>query len=247
MKKILLVLILPAFILAQADQTRSITELKQQIKNKIDLQDDMIAAQDNLLMQTANEKKSPGVAILYSLLLPGMGELYADGYGSGMYFTIADALAWGALAGMNIYGNWKEDSYRSFAVSQGGANLEGKDDKYFADLGNYPDIYEYNNEQKLNRNFEEMYDVETHYWKWESTEERREYRNLWSSSETAFNNVRFAVGALIVNRIVSAINAVRLVSAYNKRVDEISWNLSVGMSNHQNLPTSLNLNFTTRF
>ena len=34
-------------------------------------------------------KKNLGLAILYSLLLPGMGELYTDAYSSGKYFTIA--------------------------------------------------------------------------------------------------------------------------------------------------------------
>ena len=246
MKKLLVILILPIFVLAQSENTSSLIELKSQITSQIH-NDESMDTQENILDQAAMHKKSPGLAILYSLMLPGMGELYAGGYNSGIYFTIADAVAWSTLAGMKIYGNWKEDNYRSFAVSQGGATLDGKDDDYFANIGIYSDIYQYNNDQMLNRNYDEIYDVETHYWKWDSQAERKEYRNMWTSSENAYNNVRFAVGALIVNRIVSAINAVRLVSAYNKRIDEQSWNVSVGMTNPESQPTTLNLNFTTRF
>jgi hypothetical protein len=35
-------------------------------------------------------KKSAGLAALYSLVLPGMGELYAEGFSSGKYFLLAE-------------------------------------------------------------------------------------------------------------------------------------------------------------
>jgi hypothetical protein len=53
---------------------------------------------------------------------------------------------------------------------------------------------------------------------------------------------------MILNRVVSAINAARLVGAYNNRIDEeLSWNVSVGLKQTANLPTSLNLSFQTAF
>lgn len=241
MKKILFLLLVPSFLFAQFQQTKSIAELKSQIKL------DEVSNQNLVQMHNGMEKKSPGLAIIYSLLLPGMGELYAGNYSSGMYFTIADAVFWGGVAGFNIYGNWQESNYRSFAESKGNADLTGKDEDYFSNLGLYVDIYEYNRTQELNRNFDEIYDVETHHWDWKSNDRRSEYRSMWTSSESAFNNIRFAVGALIVNRIVSAINAVRLVSAYNNKVEDMQWNVSVGMTNYPNLPSSLNLNFSASF
>ena len=99
-----------------------------------------------------------------------------------------------------------------------------------------------------NRNFEEMYDTKTYYWKWQSSADRKTYRNIRTSSEQTFNDLRFVVGAMILNRIASAINAVRLVSSYNHNLqDELSWNISVGLQNNINLPTSLKLNFQTSF
>ena len=194
------------------------------------------------------EKKSPGLAILYSLLLPGMGELYAGNYSTGKYFTIADGVIWGFFTGITIYGNNKEDDYRSFAQAYGGVNLSGKDDQYFADISLYENIDEFNTEKELNRDFSEVYNLDTHYWEWNSTTQRREYRELWRSSETAKNNVRFAVGALVLNRIVSAIFAVRSVSAYNKKQsNEVSWNVNFGLQQNPTLPTSLVMNFSKRF
>ena len=133
----------------------------------------------------------------------------------GKYFTIADGAFWGVFAGISMYGKNKEDDYRSFAKSFGSVKTNGKDAEYFANIGVYENIEDYNKERELNRKFNEVYDEETHFWGWEDNR-RKEYRNLWTSSENAKNNVRFAVGALILNRIVSAIFAVRSVSAYNK-------------------------------
>lgn len=191
-------------------------------------------------------KKNTGLAIIYSLLLPGMGELYADGYSSGKYFTIAEGTLWGVFIGMNTYANWQRDRYKAYAVTNAGITNEGKNADFYATIADYTSVGEYNDAQALNRNFEAMYNVETQYWSWPSTEQRRTYRGMWTSSEQTFNDIRFVVGGLILNRIVSAINAVRLVAAYNKNVDaDLSWNVSVGLSNSENLPTSLVFNFQT--
>jgi hypothetical protein len=202
-------------------------------------------APKNIIQNQNFEKKSAGLAILYSLLLPGMGELYAGNYSSGQYFTIADGVIWSTLAGISVYGNSKEKDYRAFAQSFGGANLNNKDDEYFANIGIYENIDQYNREKELNRQFDEVYNVESHYWSWDGTDERREYRNLWSSSESAKNNLRFAVGALVLNRIVSAIFAVRAVSAYNDRQsNQLSWNMRFNLEQTPNMQSRIVLNFS---
>jgi hypothetical protein len=193
------------------------------------------------------KKKNTGLAIIYSLLLPGMGELYAESYSSGKYFTIAEGALWGVYIGMNTYANWQRDKYKSFAASNGGVNTAGKNADYFANISLYENIDAYNNAQALQGNFAAMYNAPQYYWSW-SGNDRKSFRSLWSSSEEAFNNLRFVVGALIINRIASAINAVRLVSAYNKRQStELGWNFSVGVLNRVNMPPGVSFNFQTSF
>jgi hypothetical protein len=193
-------------------------------------------------------KKSAGLAILYSLLLPGMGELYADGYASGKYFTIAEGVLWGTYIGMSVYASNQEDNYKAYATSNASINTSGKNDDYYSTISQFENIDEYNDQKALERNFNQMYNTETFFWKWQSTEDRRTYRSMWSSSEQTNNDLRFVVGAMILNRVVSAINAARLVGAYNNRIDEeLSWNVSVGLKQTANLPTSLNLSFQITF
>jgi hypothetical protein len=242
----LIFLLSSAIVFSQTETTKSIQELKNSVKDSETNYDASIASINSF---ESYEKKSVGLGIIYSLLLPGMGELYADSYSSGKYFTIADGVLWGTLIGMSAYSNWQEDNYKAYAASTGGViNDSNKDEDFYANIGDYTSVYTYNDQKALERNFDEMYDEEAYFWKWNSTDERRAYRDMWNSSETATNNIRFVVGGLILNRIVSAINAARLVSSYNNRLEEeVSWNFSVGFMSQPNLPTSLSLNIQRSF
>ena len=246
MKKFwLILLILATAVFAQQRKTLSTLDLEQEFKNPINSPGISVNQKS---FEIPAEKKSPGLAILYSFLLPGMGELYANNYNSGKYFTIAEGIFWGTYIGMNVYANARENDYKAFAETYGSANISEKDADYFATIGQYDNIEIYNDEKALERNFDEMYDTEIYYWKWQNTEDRKTYRNIRTSSEQTFNDLRFVVGAMILNRIASAINAVRLVASYNSSLsEEMGWNLSVEMRNNINLPTSLNLNFQTSF
>ncbi len=193
-------------------------------------------------------KKNGFLAALYSIVLPGMGELYAGDYSSGKYFTIAEGALWGAYAGFNLYGQNQKDNYEAFAAAQGGVAVEGKDDQYWADISGYLNIERFNREKLLNRDFNGVYDPATHFWDWKTDAVRKEYRNMWRSSEQAFNNVRFVVWGMLINRVISAINAVRIVAKHNKKIKEkVSWNISAGAFREPNLPEGMRLNFQLKF
>jgi hypothetical protein len=192
-------------------------------------------------------KKKVGLAIIYSLLLPGMGELYAGNYTTGKYFTIAEGALWGTFIGMESYGTWQRNRYRSFAVSNGGINAAGKNDDYYSNISLYLNINDYNDDMARQGQFNNMYNTQQNYWNW-TAQDRKTYRAMWTSSESSFNDVRFVVGAMVLNRIISAINAVRLTVAYNKnQTQAIGWNVTTGVSEQANLPTSLVINFQTTF
>ncbi len=239
MKRILLLLLLPSLMFAQSLHSDFVLNQKEFIKQS------KFPKENNLTLK----KKKTGLAILYSLLLPGMGELYAGDYSTGKYFTIAEGAFVSALVGFNVYGKWQENNYKEFAASFGSANINGKDDKYFADLANYLNIDQYNKIKELDRKFDETYDPNTHYWKWKDQTQRKEYRTMWLASERAYNNIQFAVGAMILNRVASAINAVRLVVRHNKNLEskDLSWNIYFGTKAITPASTSLTVNFVSTF
>lgn len=197
----------------------------------------------NITFQNQDKaKKKPILAILYSAILPGMGELYAGDYSSGQYFTGVEAALWSIYIGMQMYGDHKKDNYRAYASAVGGVNLIGKDNDFFANIGNYTDIYQYNDDKAFNYQFKEMYDENEYYWKWKSEKERKEYRSMWLSSQNAYNNVRFVVGGMLLNRLVSIINAIRITAAYNRSLnEESSLLINFGISTFPSLQANINL------
>lgn len=245
MKNILiLLLILSAQIFSQVEE-QSFYSFKQQAISEISKINDI---DQQITLDDVKQKKSPGLAIIYSLLLPGMGELYADAYDSGVYFTVADGVLWGTYIGMNVYGNWQKDRYISYAQTNADITTENKDDDYYATISEYLSIDQYNDQKAFERNFDEMYNTEQYFWKWNTSEERKTYRNMWVSSEQTFNDVRFVVWGLLLNRVISAINAVRLVSRYNNNLShEVSWNVSLGVQSYHDNTSSYNINFITSF
>jgi hypothetical protein len=245
MKNILILLIISSAQIFSQSEDQSFYSFKQQAISEIS---QIKAKEQPVATDDVRKKKSTGLAIVYSMLLPGMGELYADAYDSGVYFTIADGVLWGTYIGFNAYANWQKDRYTSFAQTNAGVTTAGKDDIYYATIGEYLDIGEYNDEKAFERNFSEMYNDEKFFWKWNSSADRKSYRSMWVSSEQTFNDVRFVVGALLLNRVISAINAVRLVSKYNNNLSqEVGWNVSLGVQSYPDNTSSYNINFITSF
>lgn len=243
---IILITISSSISLSQEKNLSSVYELRAKIISESSSYVDLTYG--NILPIESKSKKNPGLAIIYSLLLPGMGELYADNYSSGKYFTIAEGALWATFIGMNVYGNWQENRYKTYAQTYAGINPEGKDEDFYATIGLYTSIETYNNEKALERRYDEMLSEQKFFWKWNSTEQRKTYRSMWTSSEQTFNDVRFVVGAMLVNRLISAINAVRLVSSYNSELEkEVSWNVSLGFDRNTLNQEVYKINFQTSF
>jgi hypothetical protein len=180
------------------------------------------------LQEAPAERKSPALAAIYSLLLPGMGEVYAGGFSSGKYFLVAEGALWLTFATFEVYGNSLRDDARSFAISRAGVNPKGKDDQFYVDIGNFLNVSDFNEKQLRDREPNRLYDPVAGYaWQWESDAVRAEYRAERIRSETMYNNTKFVVAAIIVNRVASAINAARSAIAHNAALSGLSFRAEV--------------------
>jgi hypothetical protein len=176
-------------------------------------------------------KKSVPLAVIYSLILPGMGELYAGNYNTGKYFTAAEGGLWIALIGLDRYGTWLKNDARTFAVEHAGIDLEGKNDQYFVDIGNYNTVYDYNQDALRDRNPYKLYDENSNYsWTWDTRANREYFRNVRIKSDNMFNSANFVVAAIAINHIISAVNAARIAISHNDRVEQAgSMNIYAGV------------------
>ncbi|MDP2209687.1 MAG: hypothetical protein Q8K98_13090 [Bacteroidota bacterium] len=169
---------------------------------------------------SASQKKSVPLAVALSLVLPGMGEIYAGDYSRGKYLTSAEGFLWLTFTSVQLYGTWLKNDARLFASTNAGVKLAGQDDKYFVDIGNYADVYWYNERKLQDRQDDKLYDPNSnYYWQWNDEASRQKYRNIRIKSDEVLNSRQFIVGAILANHIVSAINAGMLASKYNKQSD----------------------------
>ncbi len=173
-------------------------------------------------------KKSAGLAALYSLALPGMGELYAGSFTSGRYFLAAEGVLWLTYAVFQVRADALRNDARSFASAHAGVTLQGKNDQYFVDIGNFLSIDEYNEKKLRDRDVGKVYDPALGYaWQWDSDGSRASFRDQRVASDNAYNNRKFVVAVILINHVASAINAARSAVSHNREIEGALSDLSI--------------------
>ena len=177
-----------------------------------------------------------------------MGELYAGDYGTGKYFTGADGVLWLSLLAIDNHANSMQDDARTYAALHAGFDPSGKDDDYYIDVSNFNDIYAYNEQVLRDRDAYKLYDpTSSDYWRWDSDGSRSIYRDQRVASDAMFNNTRFVVAALMVNRVLSAINAARIVISGNREKSGDALEIGANVLGGPIRPHGIALSITRQF
>jgi hypothetical protein len=154
---------------------------------------------------------SSAKAFLLSLVLPGAGEFYAGSKKSGLIFLSAEIALWSGCGAFRTYGDWKKEDYRLYAAGHAGVDLSAKDHAYFVDIENYSDLQDFNDAKLRQRDLRGMYPEDGAYsWSWDSDESRMRFKSLRLSSDRAYNRSFIVIGVIVVNHIISGIDAVRV-------------------------------------
>lgn len=160
-------------------------------------------------------------AILLSLLVPGLGEAYIGQWGRGKYLAATEVLLWGTHFGTGIYGDWLSDDSRAFAASHAGVNLAGvKPQDYYAIIGKWDSIYEFNESQRrfVGPTGDFAINDET-VWEWDSGKNRKRYDNMRVSSDRAGKASNFILFGIALNHVASALHTRWLMHRMEKRTE----------------------------
>ena len=176
-----------------------------------------------------NKDKNVFLAIGASALLPGMGEMYLGEESLVKPFLWTDLALWVTTFSAYVIGERYINSAHSYAVRHAGLNTSSKDVSLLNTVGDYrsrsgvagqnssPDMDEDYNQSMIRagKAVDEEY-AESIQWDWgssdnpESSDHIDEYKNRLRNYRISRIVFQVSVGALVLNRVVSVLDAMRI-------------------------------------
>lgn len=163
-------------------------------------------------------------ALLYSLLLPGAGELSLGARGRAAGFFVAEGLIWTHYVWFQVAGHLRRDDYIEQAQRNAGVGVSSADDNYWRLVGQYDRSSgsgQGSYEEVIRRDARDLYPGDpaaqdayvaqklpsgSSAWSWSSPELQTAYRETRASSNRAFDRAKYSFAAAILNRLVSAVD-----------------------------------------
>lgn len=165
-----------------------------------------------------SDSKSASKALLYSLLVPGLGQHYVDGSKSVKFFAAAEIILTGIAIGHDRYGTWLEQDYRAFAGDHANVDPTGKQKSYFVEISKYNTIYIYNEKMRITRSYDMIIpETPENFWSWDSDENRLKYYYRRIDADVIKNRTVHYITGIFINHMVSGIHAAIMAKRYNGR------------------------------
>jgi|TARA_B110000914_G_C15514924_1_gene472907 hypothetical protein len=173
----------------------------------------------------ADQKLDP---VFKSLIIPGWGQKTLGKPKRARFYNYIESGILLTLISSSTFSNIEKKNYKAFASRHAGISSSGKDHKYWVDIGNYNSINAYNDEHLRNREIDDLYSDDNKWsWGWDLELNRKIFENKRIRSDQLELFATFSVGALILNHLISSIDAL-----YLKR---ISSNNSLSINPYKNL------------
>jgi len=165
--------------------------------------------------------------VLASLVMPGWGEYQMGHSGWAKGFVLSEVMLWLSYAGITRYSRVLEKDYQAYAALHAGVNPAGKDEQYWIDIGNANNIYQFNERRRIQRNLEATYpETDAYYWQWDTEANRFHYGDLRDRQYRWERATIFVFSGMILNRLFSAINVIRLQKSGQSRASADNWMLN---------------------
>ena len=172
---------------------------------------------------TVDQQKPLISPVVKSLVLPGWGEYSLDNHIRGRIFVLSETVLLLAILGSYSVSQRQETEFRSYAAEHAGISPDGKDRQFWVDIGNYSSLLAFNEEHLRWRDFNALYeDNDTWTWAWDSGNNRERFENMRIASDSWRLRGSFLIGGVVLNHIVSAIDALYLSKISNIKETVVS-------------------------
>lgn len=186
--------------------------------------------------------KSTSKAVLYSLLIPGLGQSYLGEKTAAKVFFILDAAIWASFIAFTVQGDLREESYQEYAQTFAGITTTNHSDDFYSLLTQYDtsELYENdikdegrflyypdNSNELLYQYFVDNRVADYEMWLWQSVDNRRAYQDMRSASKRADRRATYSLAAAIANRVAAAFFAYRSGVTQNRERSEQQSSFSI--------------------
>ena len=177
--------------------------------------------------------------VVKSLILPGWGEYTLGNQIRGRIFVLSETMLLLAILGSYSISKRQDTEFKAYAAEHAGISPVGKDRQFWVDIGNYSSLLAFNEEHLRWRDFNALYeDNDTWTWSWDSNDNRERFENMRIASDSWMLRSSFFIGGVVLNHIVSAIDALYLSKISNIKETVVSANYDPYLDK-----TGLSLNF----
>ena len=174
---------------------------------------------------TVDQQKPFFSPVVKSLVLPGWGEYSLDNQIRGRIFVLSETVLLLAILGSYSVSKRQDAEFRAYASEHAGISPIGKDRQFWVDIGNYSSLFTFNEEHLRWRDFNALYeDNDTWAWAWDSSNNRERFENTRIASDSWRLRGSFLIGGVVLNHIVSAIDALYLSKISNIQETVVSPN-----------------------
>ena len=163
-------------------------------------------------VRTVQRARSPKVAGLMSLVLPGAGQAYAGGGTSARFFLFSEGMLWAGNVGFRVLARARDNTFKGFAAAHAGVRALDKGARYFDEVASYPSLTVRNSAARYlgGPDADLIPETPDHFWEWDSEASRQRFQRLRSASTSARRDALLCVGGLVLNRFAGAIHAASL-------------------------------------
>ena len=150
-------------------------------------------------------------AKLQSLVLPGWGEHTLGESRRAQNYFIREAALWLIYIGAKKTSGWYESDYTAYAELHADVDMEGKNYLFAVNLGHYDSFEEFNDTKERQRQVENKYEKDKGLeWQWDNSVNRIKFDEMRIKSVTYEKYAKFAIGGLILHRLVSFVDVIYL-------------------------------------
>ena len=195
----------------------------------------------NINLYGQMQKDSKLDPIIKSLIIPGWGQKSLGKPKRARLFNYIESGILLTLISSSTFSNIEKKNYIAFASKHAAISSSGKDHKYWVDIGNYNSIENYNDEHLRNREMDDLYpDDKKWSWDWDLESNRTIFENKRIRADQLELFATFSIGALVLNHVVSSIDALYL--------KKVSTNKSLSIKPYRNqILGSVGYSFTLSF